>query len=202
MVNTPSGTSQSTSAEAASHPEQCPPDHKLPENSQENLDARLDHAIEETFPTSDPISVTVTKQPAPQEPHEVTSTASSNQSREGQGQSEQETAEKVLDQVKEALQDVAQTASITARDAYSEGQRYLRQARERFPEAERTYHEGRQALHQRIADNPWPYLGAAAAAGYLLGWMIHGASRGHDQRVPDYARTQRGYASFSDDQHG
>jgi hypothetical protein len=33
----------------------------LPENSKENLDAKLDHAIEETFPTSDPISVSITK---------------------------------------------------------------------------------------------------------------------------------------------
>ena len=32
-----------------------------PENSRENLDRKLDHAIEETFPTSDPVSVTITK---------------------------------------------------------------------------------------------------------------------------------------------
>ena len=36
-------------------------DCELPENSQENLDAKLDHAIEETFPTSDPVSVVITK---------------------------------------------------------------------------------------------------------------------------------------------
>ena len=36
-------------------------DRKLPENSKENLDKKLDHAIEETFPTSDPISVKITK---------------------------------------------------------------------------------------------------------------------------------------------
>ncbi len=36
-------------------------DRKLPENSKENLDKKLDHAIEETFPTSDPISVSITK---------------------------------------------------------------------------------------------------------------------------------------------
>jgi hypothetical protein len=36
-------------------------DHKLPENSKENLDEKLDNAIEETFPTSDPISVKITK---------------------------------------------------------------------------------------------------------------------------------------------
>jgi hypothetical protein len=36
-------------------------DKHLPENSQENLDDKLDHALEETFPTSDPVSVKITK---------------------------------------------------------------------------------------------------------------------------------------------
>ena len=37
------------------------PDRDLPENSQSNLDRRLDHALEETFPTSDPVSVSITR---------------------------------------------------------------------------------------------------------------------------------------------
>ena len=37
------------------------PDHTLAENSDENLDGKLDQALEETFPTSDPISVKITK---------------------------------------------------------------------------------------------------------------------------------------------
>ena len=36
-------------------------DDKLPENSKKNLDKKLDHALEETFPTSDPVSVKITK---------------------------------------------------------------------------------------------------------------------------------------------
>ena len=36
-------------------------DKSLPENSKENLDRKLDHAVEETFPTSDPVSVQITK---------------------------------------------------------------------------------------------------------------------------------------------
>jgi hypothetical protein len=51
----------STSREKGDQSGECPPDNKLPENSKENLDAKLDHAIEETFPTSDPVSVTITK---------------------------------------------------------------------------------------------------------------------------------------------
>ena len=36
-------------------------DHKLPENSKENLDEKLDNAVDETFPGSDPVSVKITK---------------------------------------------------------------------------------------------------------------------------------------------
>ena len=36
-------------------------DERLPENSKKNLDKKLDDALEETFPTSDPISVKITK---------------------------------------------------------------------------------------------------------------------------------------------
>jgi hypothetical protein len=38
-----------------------PGDKKLPENSKEKLDERLDHAAEESFPGSDPVSVKITK---------------------------------------------------------------------------------------------------------------------------------------------
>jgi len=43
------------------NPPKDKPDHELPENSDENLDEKLDGALEETFPTSDPISVKITK---------------------------------------------------------------------------------------------------------------------------------------------
>ena len=36
-------------------------DKILPENSKANLDRKLDHAVKETVPTSDPVSVTITK---------------------------------------------------------------------------------------------------------------------------------------------
>ena len=36
-------------------------DKKLPENSKKNLDRKLDHASEESFPASDPVSVKITK---------------------------------------------------------------------------------------------------------------------------------------------
>jgi hypothetical protein len=36
-------------------------DKHLPENSQKKLNQKLDEALEETFPTSDPVSVKITK---------------------------------------------------------------------------------------------------------------------------------------------
>ncbi len=36
-------------------------DKHLPENSKEALDRKLDEGLEETFPTSDPVSVKITK---------------------------------------------------------------------------------------------------------------------------------------------
>ncbi len=38
-----------------------PKDKKLPENSKESLDKKLDEGVEETFPASDPVSVKITK---------------------------------------------------------------------------------------------------------------------------------------------
>lgn len=42
-------------------PKASPQDKHLPGNSQENLGRKLDEAVEETFPSSDPVSVKITK---------------------------------------------------------------------------------------------------------------------------------------------
>src|ERR1044072_1697575 len=118
MVNASGISSQSTPDREERKSAECPPDNKLPENSQENLDARLDHAIEETFPTSDPVSVTVTRGAEPERP---TQSPGSSLPGKRQGQPEQDAAEKVLDQVREALNDVSEQASGAARDMYSRG---------------------------------------------------------------------------------
>jgi ElaB/YqjD/DUF883 family membrane-anchored ribosome-binding protein len=166
-------------------------DNSLPENSQENLDARLDHAIEETFPTSDPVSVTITKGPEPDGPDQERRSSSAG---DQGGPPEQDSTEQILDQVREALHDVADQASGAARDMYSRGEHYARQAREQYPEAERYIREGQRAVTQRIAGNPLLALLMAGVAGYALAWMIHGQRRGSDEHVPDYGRTDRGYA--------
>jgi ElaB/YqjD/DUF883 family membrane-anchored ribosome-binding protein len=165
MVNSPSVSSPPTLHDEG-QPAECPPDNKLTENSQENLDARLDHAIEETFPTSDPISVHITKGPEPDRP---TQEAPASSADDHLGESEQDPTEHLLDQVREALLDVADSASGAARDAYDQGSRYVRQVRERYPEAEQSIRDGQQAVTHRVTENPLVALFMAAVAGYTLG---------------------------------
>jgi hypothetical protein len=187
MVNTPSISSQSTSDGEESKAAVSPPDNKLPENSKENLDARLDHAIEETIPTSDPVSVTITKGPEP-EPAVQEDRASS-------ADAQQASTEHVLDQVREALHEVTDQASEAARDVYGQGRRYVRQAADRYPEAERYVREGQSLVSHYTTGNPLLSLLMAGAIGYALAWMIHGQRRGQDEHIPDYGRTNRGYAA-------
>jgi hypothetical protein len=172
-------------------PGECPPDNNLTENSQENLDARLDHAIEETFPTSDPISVHITKGPEPDRHDQEALPSSADDHLE---QSEQDPTEHLLDQVREALLDVTDSVSGAARDAYDQGRRYVQQAGERYPQAERYVREGQQAMTHRVTGNPLLAVLMAGVAGYALGWLIHGRWQGQDKGVPDYGRTRRGYA--------
>src|SRR5215217_1268836 len=127
MVNASGISGQSTSDKEGHKSAECPPDNKLPENSQENLDARLDHAIEETFPTSDPVSVTITKGPEPARPDQEARASSAD---DQQSRAEQGSAEHVLDQVQEALNDVTGSAAEAAGNVYSRSERYARQARE------------------------------------------------------------------------
>ena len=187
MVNTPSISSQSTSDREEGKAAVSSPDNKLPENSKENLDARLDHAIEETFPTSDPVSVTITKGPEPDR--------AGQEPRSSSADAQQDSTEHVLDQVREALHEVADQASGTARDVYGQGRRYVRQAAERYPEAERYVREGQSLASHYTTANPLLSLLMAGAIGYALAWMIHGQRRGQEEHIPDYGRTSRGYAA-------
>jgi ElaB/YqjD/DUF883 family membrane-anchored ribosome-binding protein len=196
-MNTPGVSGQSTPDGADRKSAECPPDSKLPENSQKNLDARLDHAIEETFPTSDPVSVTITKGPEPDLPDQEARSSSAD---EQQGQPEQDTAEQVLDQVREALSDVADQAAGTAQDAYNQGRRYVRRAGERYPQAKQYAREGQRAVTRYTTGNPLLALLMAGTIGYVLAWMIHGQRHGRDEHVPDYGRTNRGYAPHRDEQ--
>jgi hypothetical protein len=47
---------------------------------------------------------------------------------------------------------------------------------------------------QRVTENPLLALVMAGVAGYVLAWLVHGERRDRERRVPDYGRTDRGYA--------
>ncbi len=192
MANPPDVVgSQSTPDRQEGMPTERRPDNGLAENSQQNLDARLDHAIEETFPTSDPVSVTITKGPEPDGPdHGHRSSSAGDQG----GSLEQDSTEQILDHVREALHDVADQASGAAHEVYRRGEHYFRQAREQYPEAERYIDESQRVVTRRVAENPLLALFVAGAIGYALAWMIHGQRRTREAYMPEYGRTDRGYA--------
>jgi hypothetical protein len=86
---------------------------------------------------------------------------------------------------------VADSASGAARDAYDQGSRYVQQAGERYPQAERYVREGRQAVTHRMTENPLLGLFMAGVAGYAMAWLIHRERRDRKPHVPDHARTRR-----------
>ena len=200
MVSASSQNSQPAPAERSGKAAPCPPDCDLPENSQRNLDARLDEAIEETFPTSDPVAVMVTRKAGPEDGLGAASSASGRQRDAGSDEAEQETAEELLDQVKRALEHGAQAAYGTFRDSYDGARHYARQtARAYYPEAERSYRAGRRTVEEWVIENPWLSLLTAGAIGYGLAWMIHREPHGRDTRVADHARTRTRYVPRRDD---
>ena len=182
-------------------------DKNLPENSKENLDRKLDHAVKETFPTSDPVSVTITKGGAidyDENGKPITHRPAQESGGPGGGLAEQVNealgavatkAPEVIGQAKDTLGDAAASASDVARGAYEQGQRYAREASERYPQMERYYREGMRAVRQYAPDNPIWTLLLGAAVGYGVAWMIHHERwRGRrEEQVPRYTRTREGY---------
>jgi hypothetical protein len=166
------------------------PDKNLPENSKVNLDRKLDHAIEETFPTSDPVSVTITKggandydsdQPAP----------TAKRSRAEQGHA---TAEDYVRQAQETLEKVTAAPTDTARAAYERGRHYAEAVRQRYPEARRYYRERSQSVHEYAAENPLLTFLAGISIGYALAWMVHSVRPDPSKPLPEYARTRQSYS--------
>ena len=76
-------------------------DKALPENSQPNLNKKLDRAVEETFPSRDPVSVSITKGGAADYDHDDDEAEDPSIVRSNLGQ--QGTSESLLTQAKEKL---------------------------------------------------------------------------------------------------
>ena len=164
-------------------------DRTISENSQENLDRKLDHAIKETFPTSDPVSVTITKGGAiDYDEHGVATSGPDGAPLEGRSA----TAGDLLDEAKEALSGVSGSASEAVREVYDRGRQYSREAANQYPEAERYYREGTQAVRQQAAQNPLLTMLVGACFGYTIACLIHSRSA-KDRRVPASARTRQRY---------
>lgn len=172
-------------------------DKRLPENSKRNLDEKLDHAIYETFPTSDPVSVQVTKGGA----------IDYDDAGNPLPQSGEADAPGYVAQATEALSSVAGTASEMAqgaydqgsryaRSAYQEGRRYAHEAAERYPQAGEYYRRSRQVAQAYAPENPMLTLLLGAAIGYGMAWVIHHRGWRSERHVPDYARTKRGFKPY------
>jgi ElaB/YqjD/DUF883 family membrane-anchored ribosome-binding protein len=165
-------------------------DKALPENSKENLDRKLDHAIEETFPTSDPVSVSITKGGAiDYDRQDASSEAPGNSVPDWRS-----SGEALLRQAGDSVRHTADSTSEFTREAYRKATDYARTARERYPEAERYYRQGSQVVRQQASENPWLTLLVGMGIGFVLTRMLDHIRAERDERVPDYARTERGYA--------
>ena len=158
-------------------------DRSLPENSKQNLDEKLDHAIEETFPTSDPVSVQVTKGGA------IDYDDAGNPLSQGGAD-----ASGYVAQATEALGSLAGSASEMAQGAYDQGRRYAREAADRYPQAERVYRESSRVVREYTPENPTLTLLLGAAIGYGMAWMIHHRNWREERHVPDYAKTRGRHA--------
>jgi hypothetical protein len=171
-------------------------DKSLPENSKENLDRKLDHAVEETFPTSDPVSVQVTKGGAID--YDDAGNPLSQGSADAPGYVAQAT--EALGAATSAVSEVAHEAyeqgSEYARSALDQGRRYVRQAAERYPQAERYYEQSRRVVREYTPENPMLTLLLGAAVGYGMAWVIHHRDWRDERPVPDYARTRRGFKPY------
>ena len=172
-------------------------DKALPENSQQNLNKKLDRAVEETFPSSDPVSVSITKGGAIEYDHDDDEAEDPSIVRSNVGQ--QGTSESLLNETKEKLSGVGSTVSKAAHEAYTEGSRYVREAVGEHPEMERYYRQSTETVRQQASDNPLLTLFVGVGLGYAVAWMIHGTRSGGARGIPEYARTRRVYAPYLED---
>ena len=167
-------------------------DKNLPENSQQNLDRKLDHAVEETFPTSDPVSVQVTKSGAidyDDAGNPISGPSEQNPSSSG-------ASEGRVNQAKEALGNVADSATEMASTTYEQGRRYAKEAAERYPQAGDYYRKSREVAQAYAPENPMLTLLLGAAIGYGMAWVIHHKGWRSERPVPDYARTKQGFKPY------
>lgn len=163
-------------------------DKALAENTRANMDRRFDHALEETFPTSDSVSVKITKGGAiDYDEHGMATSRPPTAS----GQKARRTAARASGEAEDAMSDVVDTASGASRTAPDRGEHDSREAPGRRAEAGIRARAGVRAVRGHAAGSPWVMLLGGVAIGYALGWMIHTDGSSADLSGPDHI-TDRG----------
>ena len=171
-------------------------DKSLPENSKENLDRKLDHAVEETFPTSDPVSVQVTKGGAIDYEDAGNPLSQGGAEAPGYVARATEALGSVASDAGEMTREAYEQGSQYARSALDQGRRYVHEAAERYPQAERYYQQSRRVVRDYTPENPMLTLLLGAAVGYGMAWIIHHRGWRDERPVPDYARTRQGFKPY------
>jgi hypothetical protein len=140
----------------------------------------VDDTVDDSFPASDPPAWTTTgsKSVAARSEDEERGRAKTHRDRMDPSRPQDRT------------EGLADQASHLARTALGAGERYLEEVRERWPEAERYYAEGRRAVARPVESYPLTAVLVAALAGYGLAWLIHGrrSSPKFARGLPPYGR--------------
>jgi hypothetical protein len=150
-------------------------DKALPENSREHLDQKLDHAIKETFPTSDPVSVSVTKGSAIDYPEDEPASSRMGDWREMQRRAASQAA------------DFAQEAAERGRDAWQK-------ARGGYAQAEDYLRRGTRSVQEKPAESLVPVL-IGFGIGFAVAWAIKSRQSADesDAHVSEFARKRTSY---------
>jgi ElaB/YqjD/DUF883 family membrane-anchored ribosome-binding protein len=82
-------------------------------------------------------------------------------------------AKDVAGQATGYVQDVADRAGSYASDALDRGNRLVEEGRRRYPDAERYYRGGSEAVRSQVSESPLAALLIAGAVGYGVAWLLH-----------------------------
>ena len=111
---------------------------------------------------------------------------------QGSAQGSGGSPESLVDQARDTAADLADRASDVAREAYDQGLRYVRQAGDRYPQAQRYYQRATQTIGHQDTESPLVSLLAVGAVGLGMAWIIGGLTRSQN-RAPSGTRTRRDY---------